>query len=287
MSFWGCKFTFDGISCEEYELMIYNIGKDSQDETKFAHTVTVQEERVGNHWRPLFFGVTYENKLECEMVFGVNQERIDDHQFMSRQEMAKISSWLAGHQEYKWLEIEQDDLTDIRYKCMVTKLEAVEYGGLPWGFRATFTCDGPYAYMLPRDYVYEVNGELDIEFDNLSDHNGLYSPLMIISATSVILTDDGDRVLTDEDDKVLITGGTFSVENRDTNSVMRFSNIPEHISYIRIDNEHCVITSNTNDNLYKCFNFSFLRLKRGKNMLHFSGYGVVTIRCEFPVSVGM
>lgn len=287
MAFWGCKFSFDGISCEEYDLMIYNIGGEGQSETTFAHVVSVQEERVGNHWRPLFFGVTYENKLECEMVFGLNQDRIEAQRYLSRQEMAAISSWLAGHQEYKWLEIDQDDMTGIRYRCMVTELKAIEYEGLPWGFRATFTCDSPYAYTLPQEYVYDVNGTLDVEFDNKSDHNGQYCPLVTISASSVILTDDADHTLTDETNKVLVAGGSFSIENRDTDSVMRFHDIPDGVSYIRVDNERGVITSNTAENLYKCFNFSFLRLKRGVNMLHMDGYGTVTIRCEFPVSVGM
>lgn len=287
MAFWGCKFSFDGISCEKYELMIYNVGSESQGETTFAHVASIQEERVGNHWRPLFFGVTYENKLECEMVFGLNQERIEEQRHLSRQEMAAISSWLAGHPDYKWLEIEQDDMAGIRYRCMVTDLKVIEQDGLPWAFRATFTCDGPYAYMLPCEYAYTVDGELVIEFNNLSDHNGYYDPIIMLSLSSPSLTDESNNILTDEKEIVLKTGNGFVIENQTDRRTTQFTNLPKSVTKIVLDNKHGVITSDTSDNLYKHFNFRFLRLKRGLNTLKFSGYGTVTFRCEFPVSVGM
>lgn len=287
MAFWGCKFTFDGISCDEHELMIYNVGSESQGETEFAHVASVQEEYIGNHWRPLFFGVTYENKLECEMVFGLNEERIEEQRHLTRQEMAAVSSWLAGHQEYKWLEIEQDDLAGIRYRCMVTDLKVIDRDGLPWAFRATFTCNGPYAYMLPQEYSYDVDGELVVEFENLSDHNGYYYPITVLALSSPALTDEVDNVLTDENSIILRTGNGFSIENQTDQRIMQFNNLPMSVAQIVVDNDLGVITSNTSDNLYQYFNFRFLRLRRGANTLKFCGYGTVTIRCEFPVSVGM
>lgn len=287
MAFWGCKFSFDGISCEKHELMIYNVGSESQSETVFAHVASIQEERVGNHWRPLFFGVTYEDKLECEIVFGLNQERIEEQRHLSRQEMAAISSWLAGHSDYKWLEIEQDDLIGIRYRCMVTELQVLDEEGLPWAFRAKFTCDGPYAYMEPQEYTYTVDGELVIEFNNLSDHNGYYNPITIFTASASALTDENGNILTEENDSVLGTGSGFAIENLTDRRMMQFTNLPGSVTQIVVDNEHGVISSNTSENLYKYFNFRFLRLKRGMNTLKFSGYGTIVIRCEFPVSVGM
>lgn len=287
MAFWGCKFSFDGVSCEEHQLMIYNVGGESQGETEFAHVASIQEERVGNHWKPLFFGVTYEDKLECEMVFGLNTERIEEQRHLSRQEMAAISSWLAGHQDYKWLEIEQDDLVGIRYRCIVTELKVIEQDGVPWAFRATFTCDGPYAYMLPQEYAYVVDGELIVEFDNQSDHNGYYNPVVIFTASSATLTDEVGNILTEENDNVLGTGSGFAIENQTDKRTMQLTNLPESVTQVVVDNDHGVITSNTSENLYKYFNFRFLRLKRGINTLKFSGYGTVIIRCEFPVSVGM
>lgn len=287
MAFYGCKFTFDGVSCDEHQLMIYNVGNSQQGQTEFAHTVSIQDEVVGNHWKPLFFGVTYENKLEGEIVFGLNQERIDRQEHLTRQEMANISSWLAGHQDYKWLEIEQDDLIGIRYRCMVTELKVVETDGVPWAFSAVFTCDSPYAYRYPETYTYAVEGDLEVEFDNKSDHNGYYYPVVTLASSTYALTDEVDNVLTEETSKVLTTGGTFSIENITDGRTMTFNGLPTDMPTVTIDCEHGVISASTQENMYKYFNFRFLRLKRGLNKLRFTGNGAVAITCEFPVSVGM
>lgn len=287
MAFYGCTFTFDGVSCDEHQLMIYNVGDSQQGQTEFAHTVSIQDEVVGNHWKPLFFGVTYENKLEGEIVFGLNQERIDRQEHLTRQEMANISSWLAGHQEYKWLEIAQEDLADVRYHCIVTELKVVETDGIPWAFSAVFTCDSPYAYLYPQTHIYEVDGELDIELENKSSHNGYYYPVVKLASSTNALTDEADNVLTEETNKVLVTGGTFAIENLTDGRTMRFDDLPTDMPAIMIDCEHGVISSSTQENMYKYFNYRFLRLKRGINHLRLTGHGALAITCEFPVSVGM
>ena len=287
MAFYGCKFTFDGVSCDAHQLMIYNIGSDEHGDTEFAHTVSVQEELVGSRWKPLFFGVTYENKLESEIVFGLTPERIEAHECLTRQEMAAISSWLAGHQEYKWLEIEQDDLLHVRYRCMVTELKTIYHGDEPWAFSATLTCDGPYAYLYPTEYTYQVNGELDIAFNNLSDHNGYYSPVVIFTTSSAVLTEETGSILTEETGRTLTTSNSFSIENQSCGYTMAFSNMSYSYVTITVDCENGVVTGSSSENFYKYFNFRFLKLKRGINNLRVTGNGVLTIRCEFPVSVGM
>lgn len=279
MAFLGCKFSFDGISCEEHDLIIYNIGSKGQSGTTFANVVSIQEEHIANHWKPLFFGVTYENKLECEIVFGLNQERIEDHRPLSRQEMSAVSSWLVGHSDYKWLEIEQEDLVGIRYRCMVTELQVLDEDGAPWAFLAKFTCDGPYAYLQPEEYTYQVLGELVVEFNNKSDHNGLYRPTVVLMPEANAPTDDGDASIGE--------GSIWSITNHEDGHTMQFRDIPESITTITIDNENGVISSDPPQNLYPHFNFKFLHLKRGMNTLCIRGYGLVRICCEFPVSVGM
>lgn len=286
MAFEGCKFTFDGVSCDEHQLLIYNIGDNQQGDIDIAHTVSIQEQYISNRWKPLFFGVTYENKLESEIIFGLTQDRIDRHEYLSRQEIAAVSSWLAGHQQYKWLEIEQSDLAGIRYRCMVTSLKVVEYDGLPWAFSAVFTCDSPYAYLYPEEYTYDVEDELVVTFHNKSDHNGYYRPIITFSPGAAILTDDA-TVLTEENNNVLITGSSMSIENITCGHRMEFTALPEGVDTVTVNCETGVITSNTQGNLYEYFNFRFLQLQRGANVLKFSGRGSIKICCEFPVSVGM
>lgn len=302
MAFWGCTFSFDGVSSVDHQLMIYDIGSNGQEATKFAHTVNIQEEHVGTGWKPLFLGVTYENKLETTITFGLNQDRIDEQRYLTRDEMRQISSWLAGHEQYKWLEVNQEDMRGIRYRCMITELTMIEYGNLPWGFSAKITCDGPYAYLYPEVYEYTVRGEMTVEIDNKSDHNGYYCPPVTIDIGSSILVDDYYNALIDVNNFVICdgirlasgeSGGTasgtneFTIENLTTGRTMVLSGYSDGVIHIEVDNEHGVISANSGENMYRHFNFQFLRLKRGKNTLRFRGVGRVIIRCEYPVSVGL
>ena len=266
MAFWGHKFIFNEIPCETFDLMMYDIGGESQGDGKFAHMVTIVEEIVGTRWKPYFYGIKYDKKQEFDIVFGVNQDRIDKHQYLDRYELAEISAWLAGHPKYLWLEIEQDDMTYFRYRCIITSLDIVSYGNIPWALKATVTCDGPYAYLYPQEFKYDVNGEIELQFYNESSHNGYYKPEMQIEISS---------------------GSSFSIVNEtDSQHAVQFTGLPTSIRNIYVNNDTEVITTPSGENVYEYCNFQFLRLKRGYNTLKVTGHGTLTLRCEFPISTG-
>lgn len=265
MAFWGHKFLFNGIPCETFDLMMYDIGENTQGEGTFAHTVTVHDEVVGKRWRPYYYGSTYANKQTFTIVFGVNQERIDSGRYLDRYELDAVASWLAGHDKYLWLEIEQDDMEYVRYRCMITALSTVSYGNIPWALNATVTCDSPYAYLYPQSYKYDVNGSLEFSFYNESSHNGFYYP-----KTDIVISSGSDFSITNLSDD----GRTFSL-----------SGLPA-VRDIYVDHDAGVITTDGELNLYPYFNFVFLRLKRGYNSLRVDGNGSLTIRCEFPINPG-
>lgn len=266
MAFWGSAFIFNEIPCEDFHLMVYDVGGEEQGEGRFASTVSVIEEAIGTRWKPYFYGVKFEKKLEFQMVFGVNQKRLDAGKYLDRYEIEGIASWLTGHDRYLWLEIEQDDMEYARYRCMISELSIIAYGNIPWALKATVTCDSPYAYMYPQEFVYEIEGNQRIEFYNESGHNGYYMPTVVIEPAS---------------------GGNFAITNEtDGGRVFQFSNIPTSVSRISVDNDHCVITNDKDLSLYPYFNFKFLRLKRGYNILNVTGNGRLIIQCEFPVNAG-
>ncbi|MDO4741061.1 MAG: hypothetical protein Q4A66_10370 [Eubacteriales bacterium] len=266
MAFWGCSFSFRGVSCRDYGLMIYNIGSGGDAENMFASTVSIEEELVGSHWKPYFVGVRYQEKLRVSFTFGVDQDRLDARSFLSRREASEIAAWLTGHDDYGQLRINQEDMLDYHYKCMCTSLTLLQPDGAPWAFRAEFTCDSPYAYLRETAATYSVSGTASAVYDCRTSHNGYISPNVSISLSS---------------------GGSFSIANAaDAGRVMTFSNVPASVSRIDIDCDKCIITNDQDLNLYENFNFQFLRLRRGENNLTFSGNGAVTISGEFPINIG-
>lgn len=266
MGFWGETFSFDGTTCSAHNLMLYDVGSDAQGATQFASPVTVIEEYIPSRWKPLFIGTKQASKLEFTIVFGANQDRIDAGAHLSRSEMDSVAQWLCGHGEYKYLEISQADMSGFRYKCIITGLQMIEYGMLPWAFRATVTCDGPYAYRYPHTYSYSIDGSTAVTLYNSSSLHGYYKPKL-----SWVTSSGGDVEIVNQSDN----GRTFA-----------FSGVPTSVTTIDVDNENCLITNSADLNLYKYFNYNFLRLVPGANVLEVTGTGTLQITCEFPVDVG-
>lgn len=266
MAFWGKSFSFDGLPCEAFDLMIYDIGNSSQSDTSFASVPKINDESIPSKWKPLFYGTQFEKKLEFEITFGVDQQRIDGGKFLDRSEINNIAAWLTGYDEYKSFHIDQDDMMNVHYKCIVTSLQTVSYGRIPWALKAKFTCDSPYAYLTPEETSYSVSGSREVEFLNKSGHSGFYMPILKIEP---------------------LNGGSFSVLNMsDGGQGVSFTSIPASISEIVINNDTGVISNDQDLNLYPYFGFKFLRLQRGLNKLRLAGNGIVKLVCEFPVNTG-
>ena len=58
MSFYGDRFIFDGIPCEEFGLILYDVGWSKQDVTGFASDSEFSEDRIARRYDPLFYGVS-------------------------------------------------------------------------------------------------------------------------------------------------------------------------------------------------------------------------------------
>ena len=265
MAFYGKKFIFNSVPCEAYELEIYDINSSDQNGGVFASTTSVVEDIVANRWKPYFYGIKYDKKLAIEMIFGVNQRRIDEGRFLDRYEIDSIATWLTGHDEYLWLCIDQPDLCQCRYKCMCNELSLITYGNIPTALRATFICDSPFAYQYPQEFTYEISGTRTIDFYNKSSLNGYYMPNI----------------------EIVQNGGTFSIKNTsDDDRVFSLTGYPSSVSHVYVDNDHGVITNDQNINLYPYFNYKFFRLKKGFNQLQITGSGTLIIKCAFPVNAG-
>lgn len=265
MSFCESLFSFDGISCTEFDLSIYELSDHQINDGFFAGTADILEEHIASKYTPLFYGVKYSKKLEFQIIFGLNEDRLNKGKSLTMQEADAIAAWLIGHDEYKYLVINHDELADIRFKCMVTSLEEITYGKSLWAMRATITCDGPYAYRSPSPISFHIKNSGKVAVNNLSSHNGYYRPVIQFKPTA---------------------GGDLVIQNiTDNGRVFEIKNIPASVVDLQIDNETLVITNSAGLNLYKGFNKRAFRLKRGNNELQISGSGELIFHCEFPINV--
>jgi len=264
MSFYGSSFSFDGTSCEEYGLMLYNFSSNEQGPSEFA-PINISEDRIRGKYKSLFYEDDYKQPLEFTLVFGADEYTAYRGESIDRQEMEIIASWLLNKGGYKWLVIDQPDMDGIRYNCIITSLKTIEFAGHKWAFSCTVHCDSPYAYTTPERFAYTVNGTKSFVLRSRSTANIKYFPTVHIDLTN---------------------GTTFTITNNTTGEITSLSNIPGGTRSITMNGETGVVSADSGLNMYAGFNFVFPSLIRGENEFTVSGNGALTFECEFPVNIG-
>lgn len=264
MSFYGKSFSFDGISCEEYGLMLYDFDSTTQGDSSYA-SLEVEEDRVAGRYRSLFYQTYYNKPLEFKLVFGADEFAAEAREPLDRYDLQLISAWLTDRKEYCDLVIDQPDMERVKYRCIITGLKVLEHANNQWAFEATVHCDSPYGYLTPQEFTYTVNGTSDIIVPCRSSANRPILPKVKLemndASVSIVNHDDGDR--------------EFKLEN-----------LPQSNEVIVLDGETGVMTCNSGANLYPYCNFKFPRLVRGDNHMKITGKVKITFTCECPVMVG-
>lgn len=246
------EFTFDGESSLMHGLMLYDFDGKGQSNVSFGNKASIIETRTNTRIQPLHFGVNHnESPLQFKLVFGSTEP-------LDRYELEEISYWLTGHQEYRWLSIDQPDLEHVQFYCIVSELTPLHHGWLPVAFEATIICDCPYAYGFPFEQAFTVEGEKKALFRNESSVREYISPTLTYTTSN---------------------GGPFVIVNHDDgNREFRIDDIPTGEVEITIDGTNGIITETTHGyNLYKGFNLNFLRFVSGDNHLTITGNGELTI----------
>lgn len=266
MAFYGSEFIFDGVPCSEFGLMVYHFGSSEQNDAAFK-AGNVIEDRIPNRYDALMYGLSQNEALEYALVFGANMESMDRNDSLDRYEVEAIAAWLTGHQTRKWLTIIQSDMDAFRYKCLISELELITYGDMPWAFSCKVYCDSPFAYTFPEEYSYKVSGAGRVNLFNRSSYNGYFYPKIEFTITS---------------------GDGISIQNAsDGDRIFEFDGLlsGDHPT-IYVDNKNQIITCDNGLNMYPYFNMNFFRMVRGDNILSITGNGTIKFICEFPINVG-
>ena len=266
MAFYGCQFTFDDIPCFEYGLMVYDIGSVTEDGEFTSAPSEILEQRTARRYSPLYYGVTRNTPLEFTFTFGSDINSIESGRWLDRWEMDAISTWLTGKGGYRYLEIIQPDMDVIRYKCIITNLTYTTNGKYPWAFSCTVTCDSPYAYLYPEHISQSITGSGTITISSRQACE-YYYPKMEITLTS---------------------GNSITIVNEsDNNRAFTMTGVTTLPVTISVDNENEIITNTQGTNLYNTFNYNFLRLVRGDNILSVTANSAdISLVCEYPINVG-
>lgn len=262
MAFNADYFIFDEVPCETYGLTLYSFKDSDTEESSLFSGAEVIEDRIAGRYTPIHYGVTNNEPLIFELTFGSKTQ-------LDRYDIDVIARWLTGHTQYKMLDIVQADLSHIRYKCIVTKMDIISISDFPVAFRCEIRCDSQFGYTYPIDYNVKSTGSASITINNNSSFNGYYKPKMTITVGD---TEDNIKIIN-------VTDGSIT-EFRELSAFKGLK--------IMIDNERQIITAEpAGVNMYPHFNYQFFQMLPGMNQIQIVGACDVRFTCEFPKRVGV
>ncbi len=277
MMFTAKSFTYDGKSSDDFGLLVYYLDNQAITEEPIWES-EITENRLVSRTDPLFFGLNVNKPLTWSFVVGSVKS-------LEREQIDEIMDWLTSCDTYKWLEIEQDDMSGWRYKALIQNVQLIHFHGLAAAFRCTVVCDSQFAYEYPVQYSYRVeDGTVKnaagktlekVVLRNDSAFSGYLYPKMELrlskdcEAFTVINASDGNRPFTIRVPK------DFTADDGSEELV------------VKVDNKNQIITCNSSAlNIYDCFGDEesrhyFFRLVKGDNVLCFTGSGLLRVECEF------
>lgn len=296
--FYGCELTFDGKSCTDFGLMLYDFSSNRQEDVSLASPGEMITDHVPGRYDTYLYGIDQSKQLEYKLILCAGSERANAHNFYTRSEIANIAKWLCGHQKWKWLSIDQPDMTQYQFRCMVTSMTILTSNAVPWAFEFTVCCDSPYAYKLVTWSTEDagVHPELFSLVRSDSYHGYLYPVLEIFLSGSGL--------------------SNFTLTNAsDTARQFKFTDLPNFVTKLRVDCDKQTITaysgeeahdavvdSETGDvitpavastltelstNVFPYFNKQFFRLKDGSNVCTLSGdVSKMTMSYYAPYDIG-
>lgn len=248
MSFYGSSFSFDNVSSETFGLKIGELDGSAVNEIMASSSMEIVDQKIYRRTTNYFYGATPSPKLSFPIsVFSENEIDADL--------LAEIQKVYFSTRSYKVFTIDQDDLRDIYFDCMLLDPSIIKIANVTKGISFTVSCSSPFAWHFPKMTAYSYVGSVVDEnevFYNASDDSGAYLyPSLIITMNS--------------------TGGDVTITNSDDASrVFQFTGLSAN-EIITMDCSRQTLNSSTSLKRLGNFNKRYLRLVPGLNHLRIQG----------------
>ena len=256
--FTSTEFTFDGITGEDYGLMLGNLTTGA-DQQPFGVSRSIVEEKIPGKEQAYFYHFDYE-PLRFVATFVREKE-------WSMHDRRQIAKWFF-QREYKPF-VSLDD-TGIIYNCMVVdNPEKIMVGNIQRMIQLNFQCDAPWAWSANSFSNFDLStnpGTSPVVITNQSNVVDWYKPQITIQKRN----GPGDITLTNL---------------ADGNREFQLTGLLDD-EIILVNNEIQQILSNL-PNRYPLnhFNRKWARLRQGENIINVQGDCEISFMCKFPIGV--
>lgn len=253
----GVKFIYANEYSDIYGVqMCTSIGSVSRMGNSENRSIITTKNALSNIFN--FHGVKYDNPLQFDIIiYNTDGSWIDSYK--ERQ----LKKWLSKNKRY-WLQVEQDDLSDIQFFCIATSTELIDVGAYSGAMKVTFEADAPWAWSGLRKKTYTCTSTLSANlFMELDFDEYCIYPIMQIKSLGT---------------------GTVKIQNTTTNETVEITNCVVNEQII-IENETDKITS-SNSNIITRWNKRTMSLVEGKNNITLTGNFQLTMSYRLPIRVG-
>lgn len=264
MTIQECNFIFNGISSEEYGIILCKFDNSSSSSNDEETEITTAKTPSSDYFH--FVNTDYSNPLKFTFTI-CKYDGTSNGNFFDAYEQRSIKKWLCRTDAYHWLNIDQIDLNGLQYECIITFSEMVDIGGKNGGMKFNVQCSTPFAYSNGTIKTYTCSANtLSFDFYYDSDFaeydNALYPTVQITSNTI----------------------GTIKITNNTTGEIMQFTNcvVGEIITVTSDEIPSTTATSIIIDR----WNYNSLYFIDGKNSITISGNCTLKLTYSCPRRVG-
>lgn len=257
----GIRFVFDNCSSDEMGVMMVNsIGSTSMsggdEKTNIITSKSPFKETHDLHY------VSYDEPLQFTIILLKTDET-----YINADDERRIKKWLCK-KTWGWLQIDQDDLSDVFYQVLIHSPEKINIGAYSGGLQFTVQSNCHHAWSRLYKKVYKtasgtLNVNLNFNFDY--DEYILYPQLSIKSLSP--------------------TAQNITIKNNTTNETLSISGCTLN-EEILIDCKTDQLKSSTNRVLLNDWNKNMVSMIEGVNNINLTGNFQVEISYRLPIRVG-
>lgn len=261
----GCKFTYDGISCDEYGVLAGEFEQTTTGKTGIAHETNLITSRSSRNNEFNIISQAYSSSLNFEIqVFCRDREET----YITQDHERALKKWLLQRGQYKWFSIYDPRYANIHFKANIHSPENIRVGDVV-GISFQISTSAPYGYSE------EIEQEL--EFDNTTRTATFYvdndEDIWIYPDMEITMLSDGDLEITNELDD---NKHTFKIEGLTVGEVITINGTLPSIH-----------SSVSETNIYQNFSKYWLRLGDGDNTLTVSNDCTIKLKYREIRKVGV
>lgn len=256
----GYKFIYANNSSDEFNVMLCQIGSNTGNSTNDEKTKIITSKSPFKDTWDLHY---VENTEELQFKIIICDK---DGKYIDSFKQRELKRWLCKNDKRYWLQIDQVDLADVYYYCIISNPNPINASKYTIGLEFDVICDSSHAWSNLYKKTYETIGNtLNFEFNNIADFDDY------ILYPTAIITSYGN--------------GNISIKNNTTGDSVIINNCKTN-EVIIIDSKNDNIESNLNRMLLDDWNKNVVELIAGVNDITLTGNFTMKLEYRLPIRVG-